>query len=193
MAPTSRGPSAISCLVVWFSGLSSLPFLSPLFLSSSFFRFASHVLSSSFARVCVLPFTVCRIVEWLCVERNVPVPHQRFVFVMADTTCCRDSSGYRDTRWIIYYDSPFNVGRILSYTIIIFCFFFSFFIFRTSTCLPLTFLLIVPILLSPSILDLIDWSRFLYYFQQILTTGIIIFWRYQFVLMDTPLSLFSYR
>lgn len=45
----------------------------------------------------------------VCDAERSGIPHQRFVFVIADATCRRrDASGYRDTRWIIYYDSPFN-------------------------------------------------------------------------------------
>ena len=117
MAPTFRNPSAISlggfvtrgdsvllssprCLSSVFP--SPWPSPSPLFLP--LFRCAVGVHPSP-ARNSRCQCT--RHVGWLCAEWNVPVPRQRFVFVMADAMC-RDATGYWDTRWIIYYDSPFN-------------------------------------------------------------------------------------
>lgn len=130
MAPTSRGPSAISTLVVRLcatsSPLSSSPPLS-LSLYASFFYLPYCVLSptysflsfyttrpslslytsSSHSSCLACSYTTCGMI--VCDAERSGIPHQRFVFVIADATCRRrDASGYRDTRWIIYYDSPFN-------------------------------------------------------------------------------------
>lgn len=77
MAPTSRGPSAISTLVV------RLPAL-PLFVSSlRLLALLRQDLATSSSYTCQCDHRLWH-VGWLCVERNVPLLHQRFVFVMAD-------------------------------------------------------------------------------------------------------------
>lgn len=152
MAPTSRGPSAISTLVVRLCYLVfSVFFPSPppprfsfslIFSTSPVASFLPLILSchsipldcfspsfsagSSRGGCLVCSYTTCGMI--VCDAERSGIPHQRFVFVIADATCRRrDASGYRDTRWIIYYDSPFNSGTHVRCTLrLLLLFFFIF-------------------------------------------------------------------